>query len=219
MEMMRQEQLNKWKRDRNISEDPIDQSSSLIPKPSSNSAHLSSQLFEIRQQQLVDYKKKNKGKKSSSSSSSSSSSGGKSVGGSSRSVAPSTGSKAKVMTLNDLQRELLETDDSLAAMRKGEAAGGSSGTTKKKGGIKKIMMTISDLVRQESSPETLEEIGRKCLELTNTFRAQNGLSPLTWSGSMHSIGVIHSKSLSFQLSSPSFLIVEKIEKRGRKPEI
>ena len=40
-----------------------------------------------------------------------------------------------------------------------------------------------------------DEIGKKCLELTNQFRAKNNLPPLHWDDSIWKISLTHSKNM------------------------
>ena len=62
---------------------------------------------------------------------------------------------------------------------------------------KKRQMTLSDLEFQNPTNMRIckDEIGKKCLELTNIFRAKNKLPPLKWDDSIWRISYTHSKNM------------------------
>ena len=62
---------------------------------------------------------------------------------------------------------------------------------------KKRTMTLNDLEFQNPTDMRVcrDEIGKKCLELTNIFRAKNKLPPLKWDDSIWRISYTHSKNM------------------------
>ena len=62
---------------------------------------------------------------------------------------------------------------------------------------KKRTMTLNDLEFQNPTNMAIckDEIGKKCLELTNIFRAKNKLPPLKWDDSIWRISYTHSKNM------------------------
>ena len=62
---------------------------------------------------------------------------------------------------------------------------------------KKRTMTLNDLEFQNPTNMRIckDDIGKKCLELTNIFRAQNKLPPLKWDDSIWRISYTHSKNM------------------------
>ena len=58
-------------------------------------------------------------------------------------------------------------------------------------------MTLNDLEFQNPTNMAIckDEIGKKCLELTNIFRAKNKLPPLKWDDSIWRIAYTHSKNM------------------------
>ena len=62
---------------------------------------------------------------------------------------------------------------------------------------KKNVMTLHDLQYKnpESNIECKDEIGKKCLLLTNKFREKNNMPPLQWDDSMWKIAYTHSKNM------------------------
>ena len=64
-------------------------------------------------------------------------------------------------------------------------------------GEKKRTMTLNDLEFHNPTDMKVckDEIGKKCLELTNIFRAKNKLPPLKWDDSIWRISYTHSKNM------------------------
>ena len=62
---------------------------------------------------------------------------------------------------------------------------------------KKNVMTLHDLQYKnpDNEIECKDEIGKKCLLLTNKFREKNHMPPLTWDNSIWKIAYIHSKNM------------------------
>ena len=62
---------------------------------------------------------------------------------------------------------------------------------------KKNVMTLQDLnyKNPENNIECKDEIGKKCLLLTNQFREKNNLPPLQWDDSIWKIAYTHSKNM------------------------
>ena len=62
---------------------------------------------------------------------------------------------------------------------------------------KKNVMTLNDLKYKnpENNIECKDEIGKKCLLLTNQFREKNNLPPLQWDDSIWKIAYTHSKNM------------------------
>ena len=52
-----------------------------------------------------------------------------------------------------------------------------------------------DLEKLDENKECRDEIGKKCLKLTNNFRAKNKLPPLIWDDSIWRIAMTHSKNM------------------------
>ena len=52
-----------------------------------------------------------------------------------------------------------------------------------------------DLEKIDKNKKCLDEIGKKCLQLTNNFRAKNNLPPLIWDDDIWRIALTHSKNM------------------------
>ena len=52
-----------------------------------------------------------------------------------------------------------------------------------------------DFAKVEEHKECRDEIGKKCLQLTNNFRAKNNLPPLIWDDDIWRIALTHSKNM------------------------
>ena len=52
-----------------------------------------------------------------------------------------------------------------------------------------------DLAKIDKDKKCLDEIGKKCLQLTNNFRAKNKLPPLIWDDDIWRIALTHSKNM------------------------
>ena len=52
-----------------------------------------------------------------------------------------------------------------------------------------------DLTKIDKDKKCLDEIGKKCLQLTNNFRAKNKLPPLIWDDDIWRIALTHSKNM------------------------
>ena len=54
---------------------------------------------------------------------------------------------------------------------------------------------LQDLEKIDKNKKCLDEIGKKCLQLTNNFRAKNNLPPLIWDDDIWRIAMTHSKNM------------------------
>ena len=54
---------------------------------------------------------------------------------------------------------------------------------------------LQDLENIDKNKKCLDEIGKKCLQLTNNFRAKNNLPPLIWDDDIWRIAMTHSKNM------------------------
>ena len=54
---------------------------------------------------------------------------------------------------------------------------------------------LKDLEKIDKNKKCFDEIGKKCLQLTNNFRAKNNLPPLIWDDDIWRIALTHSKNM------------------------